>query len=72
MMLSTGGYTPPAPSLAARNVALSSTEHLSGQLVINDGHHGRIVVVESHLEMLWAVYLVSLPSVTACVVVALT
>lgn len=67
MLFSTGGYTPPAPSLAARDVALSSTEHFSGQLVIDDGQHGRVVVVESHLEMLWAVYLMSLPSVATIV-----
>lgn len=67
MMLSPGGYTPPVPSLAARDVALSSIEHFSGQLVIDDGHHGRVVVVESHLEMLWAVYLVSLPNVATIV-----
>lgn len=56
-------YRPPAPSLAARQVALVSKGHFTGHLIVDDGNLGRVVAVESHLEMIWAIYLLSLPGV---------
>lgn len=56
-------YRPPAPSLATRQVALASKGHFTGHLIVDDGNLGRVVAVESHLEMLWAIYLLSLPGV---------
>lgn len=58
-----GRYTPPAPSLAARKMSIASKGHFTGHLIVRDGEHERIVEVESHLEMLWAIYLLSLPCV---------
>ena len=67
MMHSTGGYAPPAPSRADRKIRTVSKGHFTGHLIADDGDHGRVVVVESHLEMLWAVYLLSLPCVATIV-----
>ena len=62
-----GAYAPPAPSLAARSVALASKAHFAGQLVIPDGDDGRVVLAESHLEFCWIIYLLAQPTVKTVV-----
>jgi len=63
MKNSSSGYTPPSPSLASRQVAQASKGHFTGHVIVHDGDQKRILEVESHLEMLWVVYLLSLPAV---------
>jgi hypothetical protein len=67
MKRSTGGYTPPSPSLASRQVAQASKGHFTGHVIVHDGDQKRILEVESHLEMLWAVFLLSLPQVATII-----
>lgn len=67
MMHHSGRYTPPEPSRADRKIGVVSTGHFTGHLIADDGDHGRVVKVESHLEMLWAVYLLSLQCVATIV-----
>ncbi|MFW2346500.1 MAG: hypothetical protein ACN4EU_14525 [Brevundimonas mediterranea] len=62
-----GAYAPPAPSCAARSVAVASTAHFSGQIVIPDGETGRIVLAESHLEFSWIMSLLANPHVETIV-----
>lgn len=48
----TGGLAPPAPCDAARKIPLVSTGHFTGHLVVGDDvGEGRVIEVESHLEM---------------------
>lgn len=67
MKCSPSGYTPPSRSLASRQVAQASKGHFTGHLIVDDGDQGRILEVESHLEMLWAVYLLSRPEVATII-----
>lgn len=60
-------YTSPKRSLAGRKVADASKGHFTGQMVIPDGARGRIVMSESRLEILWTIYLLSLPEVDTVV-----
>jgi hypothetical protein len=62
-----GAYAPPAPSRAARSVAIASTAHFSGQIVVPDGATGRIVLAESHLEFSWIMSLLANPQVETIV-----
>ena len=57
-----GGITLPAPSRAARNVSTASKGHFTGHLVAGDGP-GRVIQVESHLEMKTALVLLARPDV---------
>lgn len=57
----------PKPSLAKRQVSGASTAHFTGQMVIPDGLAGRVLLSESRLEILWAIYLLSLPEVDTIV-----
>lgn len=54
-------YNPPKRSVAKRKVSVASTQHFCGQTVVPDGENGRIIVTESHLEFVWAIYLLTLP-----------
>lgn len=60
-------YAPPIPSSPARKVSGASKGHFTGQMVIPDGTRGRIVLSESRLEILWTIYLLSLPEVETVV-----
>lgn len=60
-------YNPPKPSLAGRNVGAASKATFTGQMVIPDGANGRVIVSDSRLEILWKIYLLSLPEVETIV-----
>lgn len=60
-------YASPKPSLAGRKIGAASKGHFTGQMVIPDGVTGRVVVSESRLEILWKIYLLSLPEVETVV-----
>ncbi|WP_277019707.1 hypothetical protein [Paracoccus hibiscisoli] len=57
----------PKPSRAGRWIGAASKGRFTGQMVIPDGASGRIVVSESKLEILWKIYLLSLPEVETIV-----
>jgi hypothetical protein len=56
----TGGLVPPAPPSGGRKIPVVSKGHFTGHLVIGDEHgEGRVVEVESHLEMQTALILLA-------------
>jgi hypothetical protein len=57
------GLKTPAASLAERLPPLSSRGHASGHIVVDDGRHRRIVLLESNLEFKWAIILDADPNV---------
>lgn len=60
-------HLPPQPSQAGRRIGAASKGRFTGQMVIPDGPSGRVVVSESKLEILWKIYLLSLPEVETIV-----
>lgn len=60
-------FRSPKPSLAKRQVSGASKAHFTGQMVIPDGAAGRVLLSESRLEILWAIYLLSIPDVDTIV-----
>lgn len=55
-----GGFVPPAPSLAGRRIPAASKGHFTGHLVAGPGA-GRVIRLESHLEMQIALVLLGRP-----------
>lgn len=59
----TGGIQLPAQSVAERIPPLSSRGHASGHLMVGDGEKRRVLLVESNLELKWALILDADPDV---------
>lgn len=60
----TGGLVPPTPPSGGRKIPVVSKGHFTGNLVVGDEHgEGRVIEVESHLEMQTALILIARPDI---------